>query len=85
MLVESVIHVPLYAGQNSGKSDGTGSGGTKAKDIPKEVASTINDGLYYFEQVRNLLLNDMIYLPGVRFLISNGNNETGDKKESIWP
>ncbi|KAL1204265.1 La-related protein 1A [Cardamine amara subsp. amara] len=36
--------------QNSGKSDGTRIGGTKAKDIPKEVASTINDGLYYFEQ-----------------------------------
>ncbi|XP_010420964.1 PREDICTED: la-related protein 1A-like [Camelina sativa] len=36
--------------QNSGKSDGTGVGGTKAKNIPKELASTINDGLYYFEQ-----------------------------------
>ncbi|CAL9231086.1 unnamed protein product [Arabidopsis halleri] len=36
--------------QNSGKSDGTGIGVTKAKNIPKELASTINDGLYYFEQ-----------------------------------
>ncbi|XP_018446257.1 la-related protein 1A isoform X1 [Raphanus sativus] len=36
--------------QNSGKSDGTGISGTKAKNIPKELASTINDGLYYFEQ-----------------------------------
>ncbi|KAJ0266520.1 La-related protein 1A [Hirschfeldia incana] len=36
--------------QNSGKSDGTGVSGTKAKNIPKELASTINDGLYYFEQ-----------------------------------
>lgn len=56
MLVKSIIHVPLYAGQNSGKSDGTGIGVTKAKNIPKELASTINDGLYYFEQVRSLLL-----------------------------
>ncbi|CAH2072227.1 unnamed protein product [Thlaspi arvense] len=36
--------------QNSGRSDGTGISGTKAKNIPKELASTINDGLYYFEQ-----------------------------------
>ncbi|CAD5332318.1 unnamed protein product [Arabidopsis thaliana] len=36
--------------QNSGKSDGAGIGGTEAKNIPKELASTINDGLYYFEQ-----------------------------------
>ncbi|KAL0735362.1 hypothetical protein Bca4012_011572 [Brassica carinata] len=37
--------------QNSGgRSDGTGISGTKAKTIPKELASTINDGLYYFEQ-----------------------------------
>ncbi|ESQ42139.1 hypothetical protein EUTSA_v10012690mg [Eutrema salsugineum] len=36
--------------QNSGRNDGTGISGTKAKNIPKELASTINDGLYYFEQ-----------------------------------
>ncbi|KFK26365.1 hypothetical protein AALP_AA8G239200 [Arabis alpina] len=36
--------------QNSGRSDGAGTSGTKAKNIPKELASTINDGLYYFEQ-----------------------------------
>jgi len=55
--VKSIIHVPLYAGQNSGKSDGAGIGGTEAKNIPKELASTINDGLYYFEQVRNIFLS----------------------------
>ncbi|CAH8362377.1 unnamed protein product [Eruca vesicaria subsp. sativa] len=36
--------------QNSGRSDGTGIRVTKAKNIPKELASTINDGLYYYEQ-----------------------------------
>ncbi|CAN8244259.1 unnamed protein product [Cochlearia groenlandica] len=36
--------------QSSGKSDGTGISSTKAKNIPKELASTINEGLYYFEQ-----------------------------------
>ncbi|KAF8087890.1 hypothetical protein N665_0564s0025 [Sinapis alba] len=36
--------------QNSGRSDDAGISGTKAKNIPKELASTINDGLYYFEQ-----------------------------------
>ncbi|KAF8113372.1 hypothetical protein N665_0050s0030 [Sinapis alba] len=36
--------------QNCGRSDGTAISGTKAKNIPKELASTINDGLYYFEQ-----------------------------------
>uniref|UniRef100_A0A1J3JFN5 La-related protein 1A n=1 Tax=Noccaea caerulescens TaxID=107243 RepID=A0A1J3JFN5_NOCCA len=36
--------------QNSGRSDGAGISGTKAKTIPKELASTINDGLYYYEQ-----------------------------------
>lgn len=50
--MELSIHITLYAGQNSGRSDGTGISGTKAKNIPKELASTINDGLYYFEQVR---------------------------------
>lgn len=50
--MELCIHVLLYAGQNSGRSDGTGNSGTKTKNIPKELASTINDGLYYFEQVR---------------------------------
>ena len=49
----------IYAGQNSGRSDGTGISGTKAKNIPKELASTINDGLYYFEQVR-LFFDKMI-------------------------
>lgn len=50
----------IYAGQNSGRSDGAGISGTKAKNIPKELASTINDGLYYYEQVRFFLQNDMI-------------------------
>ncbi|CAA7061155.1 unnamed protein product [Microthlaspi erraticum] len=36
--------------QNSGRSDGAGISGTRAKYIPKELASTINDGLYYYEQ-----------------------------------
>ena len=59
LLVELSLHVPLYAGQNSGRSDSTGISGRKAKNIPKELASTINDGLYYFEQVR-LFFDKMI-------------------------
>lgn len=37
--------------QNSEISEGNRAGGVDAKSISRELASAINDGLYFYEQV----------------------------------
>ena len=42
---------PFFAVQNSGTVEGSGNGVNELKSISNELASAINDGLYFYEQV----------------------------------
>lgn len=58
-----LIHV-----QNSWAVEGSKTGGKGLKSISNELASAINDGLYFYEQVEMPIVSLLIFITSITYL-----------------